>query len=118
MSGNIMIRLPAKVKLDLDILQRTNNFPGLERMVKLAKQKHPEITRKEIKTFLDADVAKQLTKVQQAKPSDGHIVAFVPNENIGRWIYLIYLDTCMQINIIDTSYVVLMCSLEKPMQSH
>ena len=40
-----MIRLPAKVKLDLDILQRTNNFPGLEKMVKLAKQKHPEITR-------------------------------------------------------------------------
>ena len=50
-------------------------------MVKLAKQKHPEITRKEIKTFLDADVSKQLVKVQQAKPSDGHIVAFVPNEN-------------------------------------
>ena len=81
MSCSIMIKLPPKVKLDLDILQRTNNFPGLERMVKLAKQKHPEITRKEIKTFLDADVSKQLTKVQQAKPSDGHIIAFVPNEN-------------------------------------
>jgi len=76
-----MIRLPPRVKLDLDILQRTNNFPGLERMIKLAKQKHPEITRKEIKTFLDSDVSKQLTKVQQAKPSEGHIVAFVPNEN-------------------------------------
>jgi hypothetical protein len=76
-----MIRLPPKVKIDLDILQRTNNYPGLERMVKLAKQKHPEITRKEIKQFLDADVSKQLTKVQQKKPSDGHIVAFVPNEN-------------------------------------
>lgn len=46
-----MIRLPPKVKLDLDILQRSNNFPGLERLVKLAKQTHPEITRKEIKTF-------------------------------------------------------------------
>jgi hypothetical protein len=53
-----MIRLPPRVKLDLDILQRTNNFPGLERMIKLAKQKHPEITRKEIKTFLDSDVSK------------------------------------------------------------
>lgn len=81
MSCSIMIKLPPKVKIDLDILQRTNNFPGLERMVKLAKQKHPEITRKEIKTFLDADVSKQLVKVQQAKQSDGHIVAFVPNEN-------------------------------------
>ena len=45
------IRLPARVKVDLDILQRTNNFPGLERLVRLAKEKHPEITRKQIKHF-------------------------------------------------------------------
>ena len=75
------IKLPPKVKIGLDILQRTNNFPGLERLVKLAKEKHPEITRKQVKAFLDADVSKQITKVQQAKPSEGHIVAFVPNEN-------------------------------------
>jgi len=50
-------------------------------MVKLAKAKHPEITRKQIKYFLDSDVAKQLTKIQKAKPADGHIVAFVPNES-------------------------------------
>ena len=75
------IQLPPRVKVDLDILQRTNNFPGLERLVRLAKEKHPEITRKQIKTFLDSDVAKQLTKIQPTKPSEGHIVAFVPNEN-------------------------------------
>ena len=75
------IKLPPKVKLDLDILQRTNNFPGMERLVKLAKEKFPEITRKQVKTFLDADESKQITKIQQAKPSEGHIVAFVPNEN-------------------------------------
>ena len=75
------IKLPPKLKMDLDILQRSNNFPGLERLVKLAKEKHPEITRQQVKIFLDSDVAKQLTKVQKEKPSDGHIVAFVPNEN-------------------------------------
>ena len=75
------IRLPPRVKIDLDILQRTNNFPGLERLVKLAKEKHPEITRKQVKSFLNSDVSKQITKVQQTKPSDGHIIAFVPNEN-------------------------------------
>jgi hypothetical protein len=50
-------------------------------LVRLAKEKHPEITRKQIKTFLDSDVAKQLTKVQPKKSADGHIVAFMPNEN-------------------------------------
>ena len=75
------IRLPPRVKVDLDILQRSNNYPGLERLIKLAKDKHPEITRQQVKTFLDSDVAKQLTKVQQKRPADGHIVAFVPNEN-------------------------------------
>ena len=53
----------------------------MERLVKLAKEKHPEITRKQIRTFLESDVAKQLTKIKHTKPSEGHIVAFVPNEN-------------------------------------
>ena len=69
------------VKMDLDILQRTSNFPGLERLVKLAKINFPEITRKQVKTFLDSDVSKQITKVQKTRPAEGHIIAFVPNEN-------------------------------------
>ena len=75
------IQLPPRVRVELDNLQRTNNFPGLERLVRLAKEKYPDISRKQIKTFLDSDVAKQLTKIQPKKSADGHIVAFIPNEN-------------------------------------
>ena len=75
------IQLPPRVRVELDNLQRTNNFPGLERLVRLAKEKYPDISRKQIKLFLDSDVAKQLTKIQPKKSADGHIVAFIPNEN-------------------------------------
>ena len=64
----------------LDVLQRGNNFPGLEKMVKLAKNKFPEITRQQVKYFLANDTVQQITKVQHAKPADGHIVSFIPNE--------------------------------------
>ena len=47
------IRLPPRVKIDLDILQRTNNFPGLERLFKLVNKDNDDITRNDIKSFLD-----------------------------------------------------------------
>ena len=64
----------------LESLQKSNNYPGLEKLVKLAKQKHPEISRPQIKKFLEEDTSRQLTKVQHAKPSTGHITAMVPGE--------------------------------------
>ena len=70
----------ARTNLNIELLQRLNNYPGLEKLVKLAKEKHPEISRREIKTYLDQDTSRQLTKVQHKKPSPGHVVAMVPNE--------------------------------------
>jgi transposase InsO family protein len=70
----------ARTNLNIELLQRLNNYPGLERLVKLAKEKHPEISRREIKTYLDQDTSRQLTKVQHKKPAPGHVVAMVPNE--------------------------------------
>ena len=70
----------ARTNLKIELLQRLNNYPGLEKLVKLAKQKHPEISRREIKTYLDQDTSRQLTKVQHQKPAPGHVVAMVPNE--------------------------------------
>ena len=70
----------ARTNLKIELLQRLNNYPGLEKLVKLAKRQHPEISRREIKTYLDQDTSRQLTKVQHQKPAPGHVVAMVPNE--------------------------------------
>ena len=70
----------ARTNLKIELLQRLNNYPGLEKLVKLAKQKHPEISRREIKTYLDQDTSRQLTKVQHQKPAPEHVVAMVPIE--------------------------------------
>ena len=45
------MQITDREKAFLDILQRGNNFPGLEKMVKLAKTKFPEITRQQVKYF-------------------------------------------------------------------
>ena len=46
-----MAQITAREKGLLDVLQRGNNFPGFEKMVKLAKTKFPEISRQQIKYF-------------------------------------------------------------------
>ena len=45
-------------------IQVDNNFPGLERLVKLVDQKYPEISRRDVKNFLRDDVITQQTKGQ------------------------------------------------------
>ena len=67
-------------KFKLDVIQRSNNYPGLERLVKLAQEKYPDISRSQVKTFLSEDTARQITKVQHVKKSEGHIIALIPNE--------------------------------------
>ena len=64
----------ARINGKLESLQKRNNYPGLEKLVKLAKQQHPEISRPEIKKFLEADTSRQLTKIQHTKAANGHVV--------------------------------------------
>ena len=66
-------------------VQLENNYPGLERLIKLVDQKYPELTRQDVKRFLANDAITQQTKVQQkprATPNEpgGHLTAFKPNE--------------------------------------
>ena len=75
-----MAQITAREKGQLDVLQRGNNFPGFEKMVKLAKTKFPDISRQQIKYFLDHDTTNQITKVQHKSSAGGHIVSFIPNE--------------------------------------
>ena len=78
-------------------VQVDNNYPGLERLVKLVDQKYPEATRQDVKRFLANDVITQQTKVQQQPRNKtdvegGHITAFKPNElwNVDIYVMLRY----------------------------
>lgn len=68
-----------KLNLISDLYVR-NNFPGLEKLYILARKDNKEITRKEIKTFLELQYNYQLLKVQPTINKPGHIVALFPNE--------------------------------------
>ena len=62
-------------------VQKANNYPGLERLLKLVERKYKyAITRSEVKQFLAKDLPTQLYATQQKVNSKGHIVAFVKDE--------------------------------------
>ena len=61
-------------------VQKENNYPGLEKLMKLAQISNPQIPRSKIKAFLGKDIGTQLTQTQQQKHTDGHIVATKPME--------------------------------------
>ena len=61
-------------------VQKENNYPGLDKLMKLVKIANPEITNADIKKFMSSDVGTQLTKVQHQKQSGGHITATKPME--------------------------------------
>ena len=83
---------------NIEQVQIDNNYPGLERLVKLVITKYPDdITRRDVKRFLANDAITQQTKVQQQprKKADepaGHITAFQPNElwNVDIFVMLRY----------------------------
>ncbi len=62
-------------------VQKANNYPGLEKLLKLVERKYKyAITRREVKEFLAKDIPTQLYATQQKVNSKGHIVAFVKDE--------------------------------------
>lgn len=62
-------------------VQKANNYPGLEKLLKLVERKYKyAITRREVKEFLEKDIPTQLYATQQKVNSKGHIVAFVKDE--------------------------------------
>ena len=62
-------------------VQKANNYPGLEKLLKLVERKYKfAITRREVKEFLAKDLPTQLYATQQKVKSKGHIVAFVKDE--------------------------------------
>ena len=57
----------ANVDYKIDEIYSENNYPGLEKLLKLVKAKYPEITRDEVKQFRDKEVSAQLLKVTKKR---------------------------------------------------
>ena len=63
---------------------RNNNYPGVERLTKLVKEKHPNkyIGKQQIIKFLSEQTASQTFKEKRKSKHKGHIVGNLVNE---RW---------------------------------
>ena len=57
-----------------------NNFPSNERLYKLVQKDNNDITRNDIKSFLDKQKEYQILKVQHNIKSNERLVAFIKNE--------------------------------------
>ena len=57
-----------------------NNFPSNERLFNLVKKDNNDITRNDIKSFLDKQKEYQILKVQHNIKNTGRLVAFAINE--------------------------------------
>ena len=57
-----------------------NNFPSNERLFNLVKKDNNDITRNDIKSFLEKQKEHQIFKVQHNIKNNGHLVAFEKNE--------------------------------------
>jgi hypothetical protein len=56
------------------------NYPALEKLYFLVKKDHSDITKKQVKEFLESLESHQILKSQHKKNLGGHIIAFVKNE--------------------------------------
>ena len=64
----------------VDVIYEANNFPTLDRLYKLVKEAHPEISRQYVKRFLDGQQETQLLKRKMKSQSHGCITAVYPNQ--------------------------------------
>ena len=70
-----------ETKKNIKEVQQNNNYPGLEKLIRLVRAKYKgAISRNDVKQFLAKDLPTQLYATQQKIRSKGHIVAFVKDE--------------------------------------
>ena len=70
-----------ETKKNIKEVQQNNNYPGLEKLIRLVRAKYKgAISRNDVKQFLAKDLPTQLNATQQKIRSKGHIVAFVKDE--------------------------------------
>ena len=66
-----------------------NNFPSNERLFNLVKKDNNDITRNDIKSFLEKQKEHQILKAQHNIKNTGHLVAFEKTKYC-KLIYLFY----------------------------
>jgi hypothetical protein len=68
--------------IKIDNIYKQNFFPSYDKLVKLVQEKYDDISRRQIRQFLDNQKVYQITKRQLKSNRQGHITADFPNE---RW---------------------------------
>ena len=64
----------------VELLCRLNYSASLNKLINIAQQKSPEITKTEIKQLQEKHITTQLTKEQRKEKPQGHTVAYYLNE--------------------------------------
>ena len=59
----------------IEFIYRTNFFPGKIKLIKLVKKAKSDIPEKEIIYYYDNEITTELTKKQDKKPEQGHMVS-------------------------------------------
>ena len=70
-----------ETRIKIKEVQKGNNYPGLEKLIKLVRSKYKDaISRKDVQQFLAKDIPAQLYATTQKLNTKGHTVAFVKDE--------------------------------------
>ena len=72
--------LPPKKEDLINEVYENNNYPSLEKLFQLLKKKKIDVSRKDVKDFLQNQIEQQLTTTQKIKKATGHITALNLNE--------------------------------------
>ena len=75
----------------IQLIQRSNNYPGPERLIKLVQQAQPNVTRSAVNRYLRNHVVTQQTKIQKKPEAIGHIKR-LSLMKCGRWTYSTFQD--------------------------
>jgi len=79
--------LDEETKTRIQEVYKNNNYPGAKSLIKLVRERYPDISVRSINEFLSKDIPTQLTKVQRQTHPEGHITALSPNQP---WQFDIY----------------------------
>ena len=72
--------LPPKKEDLINEVYENNNYPSLEKLFQLLKKKKIDVSRKDVKDFLQNQIEQQLTTTHKIKKATGHITALNVDE--------------------------------------
>jgi hypothetical protein len=91
----------------IEFLYKINYFPGLTKLKKIVKKANPDISDKEVVEFYNNEITTQLTKKQDKKVEQGHMIAYFVNE-----IWLLDIVDLVKYNLFNKGYKYLLLAVD------